>query len=205
MQTVIAGLIFDLGGVVIDWNPKYVYREIFAGDEAKMDAFLRDICPQSWNEQQDAGHPIAEATEERVALFPQWEAEIRVYYGRWLEMVGDPIPGTTEILRELKTAGYPLYAMSNWSAELFPKVRDRIAAFGLFDRIFLSGDYRMIKPDPVFFETVLKEIGMPRDRLLFVDDNPHNVAGAKNVWLSALRFTGAETLRADLKARGVVF
>lgn len=201
--TSIAGLIFDLGGVVIDWNPRYVYRQIFRGDDAKMEHFLAEVCPQSWNEQQDAGNPIAAATEARVAQFPEWEAEIRAFYDRWIEMVGSPIPGTTELMQELKAAGYPLFALSNWSAELFPLVRYRVPAFDLFDRIFLSGEMKLIKPDPAIFEEVLKNVGVPRDRLLFIDDNPLNVAGAKNVWLKALRFINAQTLRTDLQARGV--
>lgn len=201
--TSIAGLIFDLGGVVIDWNPKYVYRQVFAGDEAKMDFFLTEICPQSWNDEQDRGRPIALATEERVAMFPQWEKEIRAYYGRWIEMIGDPVPGTTEIMRALKAAGYPMFALSNWSAELFPLVRHRVPAFGLFDRIFLSGELKMIKPDPVIYETALKAVGIPRERLLFIDDNPANVAGAGNVGLPAVRFAGAGALQSELRARGV--
>jgi 2-haloacid dehalogenase len=199
----IVGLIFDLGGVVIDWNPEYVFHDVFAGDKAKMDRFFTEICPMSWNEKQDGGYPLAQATEERVAMFPGWEKEIRAFYGRWIEMVGDPIPGTTELLTELKATGYLLYALSNWSAETFPLVKDRVPAFKLFERIFLSGEYRMIKPDPNFYEAVLAEIPVPRERLVFIDDNPANVAGAENVWLKALRFTDADQLRADLKALGV--
>jgi 2-haloacid dehalogenase len=199
----LAGAIFDLGGVVIDWNPAYVFRDMFVGDEARMEIFFRDVCPLSWNAKQDAGYPIARATEDRVALFPAWEKEIRAYYGRWIEMVGDPIPGTYELMLALKSAGYPLYALSNWSAETFPLVRNKVPAFALFEKIFLSGEYRLIKPDPRFYEAVLAEIPIPRERLVFIDDNADNVAGAKNVWLKAVRFSGAEKLRADLEAMGV--
>lgn len=199
----IAGIVFDLGGVVIDWNPDYVFRDLFAGDDARKVVFFRDICPAEWNAQQDAGYPIAQATEERVAMFPAWEKEIRAYYGRWIEMVGDPIPGTYELMLALKAAGYPLYALSNWSAETFSLVQDRVPAFRLFEKIFLSAAYKLIKPDPRFYEAALAEIPIPRERLVFTDDNADNVVGAKNVRLKALRFTGADALRADLQALGV--
>jgi 2-haloacid dehalogenase len=199
----IAGVVFDLGGVVIDWNPRYVYRDIFAGDEAKMETFLTKICPQSWNEKQDAGRSLEAGTRERVALFPAWEREIRAFYDRWIEMIGEPIPKTAELMDELKALGLPLYALSNWSAELFPLVRRKVPAFALFDRIFLSGEYRMIKPDPRFFEAVLAEIPLPRERLVFIDDSPANVAGGQAVGLRSLHFTGAETLRGQLRALGV--
>lgn len=199
----VRGVIFDLGGVVVDWNPAYVYRGVFAGDEAKMHRFFAEICPPSWNAEQDAGHSVAQATEERVAMFPGWEKEIRAYYGRWIEMIGGAIPGTTELIGELKALGLPLYALSNWSAELFPQVRHRFAAFDLFDRIFLSGDYRLIKPDPRFYRAALAEIPLPKESLVFVDDNPENVSGGKNVGLTSLPFVGAKQLRAALKALGI--
>jgi 2-haloacid dehalogenase len=199
----VKGVIFDLGGVVVDWNPLYVFREVFAGDAARMAEFFTKICPQSWNEKQDAGFPIAQATAERVARYPAWEKEIRAYYGRWIEMVGGPIPGTSELIDELAATGVPQYALSNWSAELFPLVRGRFAAFTRFEKIFLSGDYQLIKPDARFYRAALAEIHLPPESLVFVDDNQANIAGAEAVGLSALHFTGAEKLRADLRALGL--
>lgn len=202
-QVKISAVIFDLGGVVIDWNPAYVFRDMFHGDEARMDWFLTKICPPDWNGQQDAGYPIALATEERVALYPAWEKEIRAFYGRWLEMIGDPIPGTYELMQDLIAAGLPLYALSNWSAELFPLVADRIPAFKLFKKIFLSGEYKMIKPDARFYETALKEIAIPREALVFTDDNAVNIEASNKLGLKAFRFTTADTLRADLRSIGL--
>jgi 2-haloacid dehalogenase len=199
----IKGAVFDLGGVVIDWNPRYVYRDVFAGDEAKMEYFLSTVCPMSWNAQTDAGQSIAEAITERVALFPAWEKEIRVYYARWIEMIRDPIPGTTEIVAGLKAKGIRVWALSNWSAETFPLVRDRVPAFGLFEKIFLSGEYRMIKPDPRFFRAALDEIGIPAENLTFIDDNLANVAAAKALGFAALAFTDASRLKADLASLGL--
>ena len=199
----IQGVIFDLGGVVIDWNPAHVYREIFAGDEAKMNLFLTEICPLDWNEQQDAGRSLAEGTAERIALYPEWEKEIRAFYGRWIEMVGEAIPGTTQIMRELSALGLPLYALSNWSAELFPLVRNKIPAFAMFKKIFLSGEYRMTKPDARFYRAALGEIPIPIENLIFIDDNPNNTAAAEALGLKSLVFTGADKLRGDLRALGM--
>ena len=199
----IQGVIFDIGGVIVDWNPVYLYRGLFGGDEARMAEFLTLICPQSWNEEQDAGRPIAEATEARVKQFPEWEKEIRAFYGRWIEMVKGPIPGTSGLIAELHALGLPLYALSNFSAELFPLIRHRFSAFDAMRRIFLSGDYKRIKPDARFYNAALAEIPAPREALFFVDDNPANVAGAEAVGLPARRFTDAVSLRSELKSRGV--
>lgn len=199
----IAGVVFDLGNVVIGWNPEHVFRDLFGDDRARMDWFLTKICPSAWNAQQDAGYPIALATEERVALYPAWEKEIRAYYGRWIEMISGPVPGTCELLQDIKAAGLPLYALSNWSTELFPLVADTLPAFKLFDRIFLSGSYKMIKPEARFYEAALKEIAIPREALVFTDDNADNVEASNKLGLKAFLFTTAEQLRADLRGIGV--
>jgi 2-haloacid dehalogenase len=199
----IEGAVFDLGGVVVDWNPRYVYRDIFTGDEAKVEYFLSTVCPMSWNGQQDAGQTIAEGTEERVALFPEWEREIRAYYARWIDMIRDPIPGTTGVIAALKAKGLPVWALSNWSAETFPLVRHSVPAFDLFNKIFISGEYKMIKPDHRFFRAALDEIRMPADKLVFVDDNLANVAAAVELGFIALAFTDAARLKADLGTLGL--
>lgn len=199
----IAGVIFDLGNVVIGWNPEHVFRDLFGEDRARMDWFLTKICPPAWNAQQDAGYPIALATEERVALYPAWEKEIRAYYGRWIEMISGPVPGIYELMLDIKAAGLPLYALSNWSTELFPLVADTLPAFKLFEKTFLSGAYRMIKPEARFYEKALKEIAIPREALIFTDDNTDNVAASNALGLKALLFTSAEQLRIDLRELGV--
>ncbi len=203
MADKIEGAVFDLGGVVVDWNPRYVYRDIFTGDEAKVEYFLSTVCPMSWNGQQDAGQTIAEGTEERVALFPEWEREIRAYYARWIDMIRDPIPGTTGVIAALKAKGLPVWALSNWSAETFPLVRHSVPAFDLFNKIFISGEYKMIKPDHRFFRAALDEIRMPADKLVFVDDNLANVAAAVELGFIALAFTDAARLKADLGTLGL--
>ena len=199
----IVGVIFDLGAVVIDWNPMHLYKKVFEGDEAKAADFLERICTPEWNVLQDAGRSLAIATEERVALFPQWENEIRAFYGRWPEMIGGPIAGTAEIMRELKALGIRLFALSNWSAETFPLVRDKFGELDLFEEIFLSGEHKIAKPDERFYRAALQRIDIPTENLVFVDDSLRNVRASEKLGLRALLFTGADQLRSDLRTLGV--
>lgn len=200
----IKGMLFDLGGVVIDWNPRHLYRKVFGGDADKMEFFLTTICPLEWNEIQDAGRPLSTATEERVREYPEWEAEIRAYYGRWVEMIGDEIPEATELLGELSGAGIRLFALSNWSLETFPLIRDRFSLLAKFERIFLSGEAGLAKPDPRFYEFALRQIDVRRSNLLFVDDNLRNVEAARTLMLPSIRFENTTQLRRDLRKIGVV-
>lgn len=200
---VVKGVVFDLGGVVIDWNPLHLYRKIFAGDEARARHFLDNVCTPAWNEQQDAGRDLHQATAERVALFPEWEREIRAYYGRWIEMIGGPVPGTAELMAEIKQAGLGLYALSNWHAETFSRVRHTFRELDLFDHIVISGEYGCIKPQGCFYQVGLDCFGIPAENLVFVDDNPRNVEGAAEAGLAALVFENAEKLRSELIALGV--
>ena len=199
----IVGVIFDLGAVVIDWNPMHLYRKIFRGDEAKAADFLKRICPQEWNEQQDAGRSLEAATNERLALFPEWEREIRAFYGRWSEMIGGRVAGTAEIMRELSALGIRLFALSNWSAETFPLVRDKFEELDLFEEIFLSGEHKIAKPDERFYRAALQRIDIPTENLVFVDDSLRNVRASEQLGLRALLFTGADQLRSDLRTLGV--
>jgi 2-haloacid dehalogenase len=200
---VVKGVVFDLGGVVIDWNPMYLYRKVFDGDETKAANFLATICTGEWNGRQDAGRDLIQATAERVALFPEWEREIRAYYGRWIEMIGSSIPGTAELMAELKAAGLRLFALSNWHCETFSRVRHTFRQLDLFEHIVLSGEYGCIKPDKALYEIALACYGMAAADLVFVDDSAANVEGAAKVGLPALRFTGADKLRRDLIELGV--
>jgi 2-haloacid dehalogenase len=201
-MSVIKGVIFDLGGVLVDWDPMHLYRKVFA-DEARAADFIANICTPDWNEKQDAGRALDEATAERVALFPEWETEIRAYYGRWIEMIGGLVPGTADIMRELKAAGLRLFALSNWNSETFARVRDMFPEFDLFEDIVLSGDHRCVKPEERFYRIALERIDLPLQSLVFVDDNLRNLEGAEQVGLRALLFAGAGNLRRDLRALGV--
>ena len=202
-QAKIAGVIFDLGGVVIDWNPMHLYRKVFAGDEAKAADFLARICPYDWNVQQDRGRPLAAATAERVALFPEWENEIRAYYGRWVEMVGGPMPGTGGIIRELKGQGVRVFALSNWSRETFERIVHVYDELGLFEDIVLSADHACVKPEERLYRIALERYGMPVEDLIFIDDSTANVQAAEALGLKSLVFTDAIQLRSDLARLGL--
>ena len=193
----IRNIIFDFGGVLVDWNPRYVFVPWF-GDAAKAEWFLTKICPYSWNAQVDSGRTTAEITEERVALFPEWEKEIRMYYDRWIEMVGDAIPGMEDYVRELKASGFGIYGLTNWSKELFPLVRERFPVFRLMDGMVVSGEERIIKPDPELYRILLDRYGLKGEECVFIDDNPVNAAGGESLGIRGIVFQDKEQLRTKL-------
>ena len=198
-------VIFDLGGVLIDWNPRYLYRGMFA-DEAAMERFLTEVCSPEWNLSLDAGRSLASAVAELGERHPHERERIAAYRERWLEMIAGPIPATVAVLEELDAAGVPLWALTNWSAETFALVRHD-AAYGFLDRfraIFVSGELRLIKPDPAFYRHALAAIGAPAGRCLFIDDSEKNVAAAKALGLHGHLFAGAAPLRAELAALGLL-
>lgn len=198
-------VIFDLGGVLIDWNPRHLYRRMLA-DEQAIERFLAEVCTAEWNLGLDAGRPFAEAVAELCARFPEERALIEAWQHRWIEMIGGPIEGTVTLLEELDGAGAPLWALTNWSAETFPLVQGD-PAYGFLDRfrdIFVSGRLGMIKPHPEIFRHALEAIGLPPGRCLFIDDSAANVAGARAVGMQAHRFTSAAALRGELSRRGLL-
>ena len=193
----IRNIIFDFGAVLLDWDPRHLYVPYF-GDAAKAEWFLTEICPYSWNTEADAGRLTAEMTEERVALFPEWEKEIRMYYGRWIEMMGGQVPGMEALVRDLKERGYGLYGLTNWSRETFPLVRDRYPVLGLLDGMVVSGEEMTAKPGPGLYRILLERYGLRADECLFIDDNPVNIAGGEAVGIRGLVFHDAEQVRSDL-------
>lgn len=199
-------VIFDLGGVLIDWNPRYLYRQLFAGDEAGMERFLAEICSPAWNHALDAGRPYAEAVAELVARHPHERARIEAYQGRWLEMVAGPMAPTVALLEQLDEAGVPLWALTNWSAETFALVRpDPVYAFlDRFRRIFVSGELRLAKPEPAIFRHVLAAIGAPPEHCLFIDDAQRNVAAAAALGMRTHLFTDAAGLGEELAQLGLL-
>lgn len=202
-DAVVKGVVFDLGGVVIDWNPMHLYRKVFDGDVVTAKNFLDTICTDAWNGEQDKGRDLITATAERVALYPEWSRQIRAYYGRWIEMIGGPIPGAFELMLELKAAGLPLFALSNWHCETFAKVRYDYPSFGLFDEIVLSGEHGVIKPDARLYQIALRCFGIPAENLVFIDDRAVNIEGAAKVGMRGLLFTGVDDLRRGLIALGL--
>lgn len=197
-------IIFDLGAVLIDWNPHYLYRKIF-DEEAEMLHFLENICTSDWNEEQDAGRPLQEATELLVAKHPEHEENIRAFYSRWDEMLGGPIEGTVEIFRELKESGnYNLYALTNWSAETFPIAQERYEFLNWFDGIVVSGTEKDRKPFDSFYHTLLNRFDVHPSEAVFIDDNLRNVKAAEKLGIDSIHFTSPEALREALKERDIL-
>ena len=190
-------IIFDFGAVLVDWNPHYLYDPYF-GDPAKAEWFLTEICPYAWNAQCDAGRPISEITEERVALYPEWEKEIRMYFDHWVDMMGGPIPGMEALVREYKERGYGVWGITNWSAETFPLVRHEYPVFDLLDGFVVSGAEKILKPDARLYRLLLDRYGLKAEECVFVDDNPANVAGAEAVGIKGILFKNEKQLRAEL-------
>ena len=200
----IHSIIFDLGGVLIDWNPSYVFDKMF-DDEEKKKHFFEKICTSDWNEEQDAGRPIKQATEELVALHPEWKEYIEAFYGRWEEMLGGPIHETVEVFKELKEQGnHKLYALTNWSAELFPVALDRYDFLHWFDGRVVSGEEKMRKPFPEFYELILERFSLRPETTLFIDDNIRNIKAAGEIGIQTIHFTSPGQLRTHLQQAGIL-
>lgn len=200
----IKAIIFDLGGVLIDWNPDYVFNKVFDDPEKKAH-FYANICTSDWNEEQDGGRTIKEATELLVAQHPEWKEHIEAYYGRWEEMLGGPIEETVAIFKELKeTRRYKFYALTNWSAELFPIALQRYDFLHWFDGRVVSGEEKMRKPFPEFYQVLLKRYNLQPNEALFIDDNLRNVKAAEELGIKSIRFSSAAQLHADLKKLGII-
>jgi 2-haloacid dehalogenase len=193
-------VLFDLGGVLIDWDPRYVYRPLFA-DDAAMEHFLAQVCHAQWNKRIDAGRPFAEAILERQREVPEFAEYIGFWFSRWQGMLKGEIPGTVAILRELKDLGLPLYALSNWSAETFPRARERFGFLAWFDCIVVSGEAGVAKPDREIFELAISRCGLAPAETVFIDDVPANIETAQALGFDAVLFTGAEALRRALGER----
>ena len=192
-------VIFDLGGVMVDWNPDYVYKTIFNNDE-ELQAFYRDVCTPDWNEEQDGGRTIKEATETLVAQFPDQEANIRVFYDRWEEMLKGPVDGSVEILRQLRNGKkVRLYALTNWSAELFPIALKRYDFLHWFDGRLVSGEEKIRKPFMEIYELLLKRFNIDPRHAVYIDDNPRNLTAPKQLGIHTIHFTSPEQLRKDLE------
>lgn len=194
----ITTIIFDLGAVLIDWNPRYMYRTIFE-DEAEMEKFLAEITTSDWNEEQDAGRPLHEGTEILVKQFPEHEHQIRAFYGRWDEMLGEAFNDTVEIFRQLKESGkYKIYALTNWSDETFPVAFERFDFLQWFDGIVVSGEEKIRKPTPEFYHILLDRYNVKPREALFIDDNYRNILAAEKIGINCVHFTSAEQLAEEL-------
>jgi 2-haloacid dehalogenase len=191
-------VIFDLGKVLIDWDPRYVYRKIF-NDDAKMEWFLDNVCTNEWNLEQDRGRSFAAAVKLATAHHPKYAAEIAVYDECWQEMVPGAITGSVDILEMLHKKSTPLYAITNWNQDKFRETRLRFPFLNLFRDIVVSGDEKLIKPDAAIYELCLKRNKLRAADCFFIDDSLKNVRGAEAVGMKAHHFSTPEKLRAELR------
>lgn len=201
----INSIIFDLGGVLIDWNPHYVFTDSYFGSREKKEYFFSNICTSDWNEEQDAGRSIVEATQELVAKFPDWEKPIRDYYGRWTEMLNGPIHETVELFRQLKTSGrFKLYALTNWQANLFDIALVRYDFLHWFDGRVVSGEEKTRKPFPEFYQRLLNRYAVKPEEALFIDDNLRNVKAAEELNIRSVHFRSPAQLEEELKKHRII-
>lgn len=199
----IQSVLFDLGGVLVDWNPRHLYRQMFL-DEAVMEHFLATVCTQAWNEEQDAGRSFREGVELLIAQYPQHAAAIRNYDLRWAEMLKGAIEKSVAILAELHTRRVPLFALTNWSAEKFPVARTRFAFLDWFDGILVSGEERLKKPDPRIYRLAAERFGLEPAETLYVDDSEKNIAAADLLGFRTHHFVEPEELRNRLVGCGLL-
>lgn len=197
-------VVFDLGGVLIDWNPRHLYRKLFPGDEAGMERFLAEICTGAWNLEQDGGRSWAEGTALLRARHPEQAALIDAYHLRWSEMLAGPIQGTVDILRDLKDDGVPLFALTNWSHETFPIALERFEFLAWFQGIIVSGQERVVKPDPRIYHLLVERYGLRPDAIVYIDDNRRNAEAATALGMHGIHFTGPDALRQELVELGVL-
>lgn len=197
-------VIFDLGGVLIDWNPRYLYRKIFKTEE-EITWFLENICTHEWNEKQDAGRSFEEATEELVLKFPDHEPAIRAWYGRWQETISGPVHETVSILEKIKNGqSHRLYALTNWSAQTFPWALENFKFLHWFEGIVVSGVEKSRKPFPDFYQILLDRYHINPSTAVFIDDSTNNILGAKNVGLHTVHFQSPHKLLEELQQLGVL-
>jgi 2-haloacid dehalogenase len=196
-------IIFDLGGVLIDWNPQHLFRKIFP-DQEEMDFFLREVCSLEWNAQIDRGYPFKVAIAELTAEHPEYTDQINAYFDRWDEMISGSFPETVKILKEIKDAGYPLVGLSNWSGETLPRVAHQFEFLNWFDPLVLSGEVEMVKPDPDIYHYLLKEINREPGECIFIDDSEVNIQTAEKLGFEGIHFSSPQQLRDRLNQLGIL-
>jgi 2-haloacid dehalogenase len=203
-----SAVVFDVGNVLIRWDPKHLYRKVFTvadgtPDEARIDWFLDNVCDMAWNVAQDLGRPIAEANALLVERHPELQAEIQAYYGRFQEMIPGPIAESVAALERLKAAGVPVYGLTNFGRETFPPTRERFPFLASFDGVVVSGEERVIKPDPAIFRLLTARFGIEPSRTLFVDDSPRNIAAAEALGFHVHLFDEPAALAGTLERLGL--
>lgn len=198
----IKNVIFDFGCVLVNWDQHNLYDAHF-GNKEKTDWFIDNVCTWEWNNQTDIGKTFAESVAEKVAEFPKWEKEIRMYWERWVDMIGGEVAGMKEWISELKAAGYKLYGLSNWSSETFPLVKDKFAAFGMLDGIVMSGEELIGKPELRIYQILLDRYGLNAEECVFIDDRLSNIEAGEKVGIRGIVFENCEQAKREFE--GLVF
>jgi 2-haloacid dehalogenase len=198
----IKNVIFDFGGVLIDWNPKYLYENVFK-DKSEMEFFLKNICTPQWNLKQDAGYSLSEATKELQIQYPRYRNEIEMFYRDWERMLGGEIIENTRLIKPLKTK-YRLFGLTNWSAVTFPVAFERYSFFKDLEGIVVSGKEKMVKPDKEIYELILTRYGLKANESLFIDDNLNNIITAKEMGFFTIHIDGELSLNEQLIKLGLL-
>ena len=197
----IRNIVFDFGGVIVDWNPEYLFKDVFK-DRSELDHFLENICTPDWNEKQDAGRSLSEAIRILQKRHPEYRDEIRLYYDEWTTMLGGPIEQNVALLEPLKM-NYRIFGLTNWSAETFPIACDLYPFFGDFEGIVVSGEERLAKPDERIYLLLLERYGLSGEECLFIDDNVRNITAATALGFHTLHLTGNVSLKEALILLGI--
>jgi 2-haloacid dehalogenase len=203
MNPTIKAIIFDFGNVLLEWNPRYVYHRFFPDDPESIERFLQEVNFMEWNLLQDKGRPFVEGVAILSREFPHYSHLIQAYHDNWIDSLGHSLDGTVEIMKELKQAGYPLYGLSNWSAETFPFARQKHDFFDLLDDYVISGEVGHVKPGPEIFQILLDRIGKPAHQCLFIDDSLVNIQQAETMGFGVIHFQSPEQLREALRELGI--
>jgi len=197
-------VVFDLGGVLVDWDPRYLLRKVMPGREAEMETILAEVLNHDWNLARDQGDSWSDAMADLVVQHPQWADIFRAYDERWSETLAGSHEDTVAVLRELHERKVPLYALSNWSAEKFPHAEERYEWLDWFEGVVVSGRVKLAKPDAAIFRYLLETYHLAAEDILFVDDHEPNILAARALGIAVHHFRGADRLRADLVARGLL-
>ena len=200
----IKAIVFDFGNVLIEWDPRYVYNRYFPNDPESIEHFLNEVDFMGWNAHQDRGRTFKEGVADLSRQFPHHAHLIQAYYDNWKDSIGIAYWGTVEIMKKLKAKGYPLYGLSNWSAETFPHAREKYGFFDLLDDMIISGHVGHIKPEPEIYHILLERIGRPAQECLFVDDSLPNIRQANTMGFNTIHFTSPEQLDRELTQLGLL-
>jgi 2-haloacid dehalogenase len=198
MTSSIKAIIFDYGGVLLDWNPRNLYRHYFPDDPQAMENFLAEINFMEWNLHQDKGRPFKDGVAILSSQYPKYSHLIQAYHEHWEESIVGEISGTVEIVKKLKQKGFPLYGLSNWSAETFPIARRKYPFFDLFDDMILSGDVKLIKPEAAIFNLLLTRIGKTAEECLLIDDSEINISVARELGFVTIQYESPAQLKSEL-------